>query len=65
MTDDLTLAEFLAHPDLPHILTAIADVIEYRGARRLDLDPAESADWLRQQAALLAPTPHAPVERHS
>lgn len=32
------------------ILTIIANHVEQRGARKLDLDPGETSDWLRDQA---------------
>jgi hypothetical protein len=31
-------------------MRTIADQIEYRGYKKLDLDPGETADWLRQEA---------------
>jgi hypothetical protein len=31
-------------------LRAIADIVEQRGAQGLDLDPGETADWLRAEA---------------
>lgn len=31
-------------------LRALADIIERRGAKKLDLDPGETADWLRAEA---------------
>lgn len=32
------------------MLNTIANHVEQRGARQLDLDPVETADWLREQA---------------
>jgi len=31
-------------------IRALADIIEKRGERRQDLDPGETADWLRAEA---------------
>ena len=31
-------------------LRALADVVEWRGDKGLDLDPGETADWLRAEA---------------
>ena len=31
-------------------LLVIADAVEQRGAKGLDLDPGETADWLRSEA---------------
>lgn len=38
---------------LAAILSLIADHIEQRGAQGLDLDPGETADWLRQEVEQL------------
>lgn len=32
------------------VIRALADIIEQRGAKGLDLDPGETADWLRAEA---------------
>lgn len=45
---------FCLHPtpqQLAILLEEVAAVIESRGAKGLDLDPGETADWLRQEAA--------------
>jgi hypothetical protein len=34
------------------LLARVADKIEVRGAQGLDLDPGETADWLREEATL-------------
>jgi hypothetical protein len=31
-------------------IRALAEIIEQRGAQGLDLDPGETADWLRAEA---------------
>jgi hypothetical protein len=36
------------------ILSRIADKVEARGQKGLDLDPGETSDWLREQAKLSA-----------
>ena len=33
-------------------LRALADIVEQRGDQGLDLDPGETADWLRAEAEL-------------
>lgn len=33
-------------------IRALADIIERRGEQGLDLDPGETADWLRAEAAI-------------
>ena len=33
------------------MLEVLADLVEQRGERRLDLDPGETAEWLRSEAA--------------
>ena len=35
-----------------NVLKVIADEIERRGEKGLDLDPGETADWLRAEAEL-------------
>ena len=35
---------------IAQILELIADVAETRGDKKLDLDPGETADWLRAEA---------------
>lgn len=47
-TADLPL--LIKQSEWSRILYVIADQIEHRGAKRLDLDPCETADWLRQEA---------------
>lgn len=34
------------------LLQELADRIEHRGDKQLDLDPGETAEWLRNEAAL-------------
>jgi hypothetical protein len=36
------------------ILNILADEIETRGTRGLDLDPGETSDWLRHEASRVA-----------
>ena len=33
------------------MLEVLADLVEQRGERGLDLDPGETAEWLRSEAA--------------
>jgi hypothetical protein len=33
-----------------HMLLILADIVEDRGMKGLDLDPGETADWLRAEA---------------
>lgn len=45
---------FCLHPtreQLATLLDYVADVVERRGDAELDLDPGETADWLRMEAA--------------
>ncbi len=40
------------HPqEIAALLGVLADLVELRGERQLDLDPGETADWLRSEAA--------------
>lgn len=44
---------FCLHPtpeQLAILLEAVADQVEHRGDKSLDLDPGETADWLRAEA---------------
>jgi hypothetical protein len=44
---------FCLHPtpeQLAILLRVIADEVERRGDKQLDLDPGETADWLRAEA---------------
>lgn len=44
---------FCLHPtneQLAILLRVIADEVERRGDKKLDLDPGETADWLRAEA---------------
>lgn len=36
--------------EITRLLNLIADEVERRGDRKLDLDPGETADWLRAEA---------------
>lgn len=63
MTTDPLWLQLRNHPSLfcLHItpsqaqvlLTELANRVEHRGAQGLDLDPGETADWLRQEAEQL------------
>jgi hypothetical protein len=37
--------------EIAALLEVLADLVEQRGDRGLDLDPGETADWLRSEAA--------------
>ncbi len=41
----------LTNAQLKTILELIANEVEERGDKHLDLDPGETSDWLRQEAA--------------
>ena len=44
---------FCIHPtprQLAILLEFVADRVEHRGEKQLDLDPGETADWLRAEA---------------
>ncbi len=41
----------LTNAQLKTILDLIANEVEERGDKHLDLDPGETSDWLRQEAA--------------
>jgi hypothetical protein len=43
----------LTNAQLKTILELIANEVEERGDKHLDLDPGETSDWLRQEAASL------------
>lgn len=43
----------LTDAQIKSILQIIADEVEERGDKHLDLDPGETSDWLRQEAATL------------
>ena len=43
----------LTNAQIKGILQIIADEVEERGDKHLDLDPGETSDWLRQEAATL------------
>jgi hypothetical protein len=38
------------HMQARAVIREIADAVEQRGAKGEDLDPGETADWLRQEA---------------
>lgn len=42
---------YLTNAQLKTILELIANEVEERGDKHLDLDPGETSDWLRQEAA--------------
>lgn len=44
------LADYLAPDDMASMLDRLADVIEWRGDSRRDVDPGETAEWLRWEA---------------
>ena len=48
-----------------NVLKVIADEVERRGEKGLDLDPGETADWLRAEAELLSSYVYSqqPIER--
>ena len=48
--DELNLYGSLWPQQFAKILATIANHVEQRGARGLDLDPGETSDWLRDQA---------------
>lgn len=43
----------LTNAQIKGILQLIANEVEERGDKHLDLDPGETSDWLRQEAAAL------------
>jgi hypothetical protein len=43
----------LTNAQIKSILQLIANEVEERGDKHLDLDPGETSDWLRQEAAAL------------
>jgi hypothetical protein len=43
----------LTNAQIKTILELIANEVEKRGDKHLDLDPGETSDWLRQEAASL------------
>ena len=50
LEDSAGLPLVLKRSEWSGIMRTIADQIEYRGYKKLDLDPGETADWLRQEA---------------
>jgi hypothetical protein len=50
LEDSAGLPLLLKRPEWSRIMRVIADEIEQRGVEKLDLDPCETADWLRQEA---------------
>jgi hypothetical protein len=50
LEDSTNLPLVLKRSEWSSILRTIADQVEERGLKRLDLDPCETADWLRQEA---------------
>lgn len=50
LEDSTDLPLILKRSEWSRIMRVIADEIEQRGLQKLDLDPCESADWLRQEA---------------
>lgn len=54
---------FCLHPtpeQLAILLEFVADEVERRGDQQLDLDPGETADWLRAEAKVAMEVAHAP-----
>lgn len=50
--ESATACPFTIHPqEIAALLEVLADLIERRGEQQLDLDPGETADWLRREAA--------------
>ena len=50
--ESATACPFTIHPqEMAALLEVLADLIERRGEQQLDLDPGETADWLRAEAA--------------
>ena len=50
--ESATACPFTIHPqEIAALLDVLADLIEHRGTQGLDLDPGETADWLRSEAA--------------
>lgn len=52
---------FCLHPtpeQLSVLLQVVADEVEQRGDKQLDLDPGETADWLRAEANLAITPAH-------
>jgi hypothetical protein len=50
LEDSSNLPLVLKRSEWSSILRTIADQVEERGVKKLDLDPCETADWLRQEA---------------
>lgn len=50
MQSELDLYGSIWPPKLALMFGFLADVVEQRGAKDLDRDPGETADWLRQEA---------------
>jgi hypothetical protein len=50
LEDSAGLPFLLKRPEWARIMRVIADQVEERGIKKLDLDPCETADWLRQEA---------------
>lgn len=48
--DELYLYGSLRPGELARIFEVIADQVEHRGVIQYDLDPGETADWLRMEA---------------
>lgn len=50
--ESATACPFTIHPqEIAALLEVLADLVEQRGEQNLDLDPGETADWLRREAA--------------
>lgn len=52
LQEDLDLYDFIWPSKLSHIFIVLAEEVEQRGARGDDIDWAETAEWLREQALL-------------
>lgn len=50
LEDSTDIPLILKRSEWSSILRTIADQVEERGIKKLDLDPCETADWLRQEA---------------
>lgn len=50
--EELDLYGSMWPPKLSMLLELIADKVEKRGDKGWDLDPSETAEWLRQEARL-------------
>ena len=56
LEDSAGLPLLLKRSEWSRIMRVLADQVEQRGAEKLDLDPGETADWLRQEAYIAETT---------